>query len=91
MMRYGKAYGGADPEMIEGDIFRIIVKAPEFGATGERGGGPKSGPSRAHNRAHDKAHEPISEIESRIMENCSESPKSTPEPVSYTHLRAHET
>jgi ATP-dependent DNA helicase RecG len=29
MMKYGKAYGGADPEMIEGDIFRIIVKYPD--------------------------------------------------------------
>lgn len=56
------------------------MKVPEFGATGERGGGPKSGPSRAqeaHDGAHDKAHEPISEIESRIIEICSESPKST--------------
>ena len=35
MMRYGKAYGGADPQLFEGDIFRIIVKAPEFGAAGE--------------------------------------------------------
>jgi len=35
MMRYGKAYGGADPEMIEGDVFRIVVKAPEFSTTGE--------------------------------------------------------
>lgn len=34
MMRYGKAYGGADPEMIEGDIFRIIVKVPEFDKAG---------------------------------------------------------
>ena len=31
MMRYGKTYGGADPEMIEGDVFRIVVKVPEFG------------------------------------------------------------
>ena len=31
MMRYGKSYGDADPEMIEGDVFRIIVKVPEFG------------------------------------------------------------
>jgi ATP-dependent DNA helicase RecG len=30
MMKYGKAYGGADPQMIEGDVFRIIVKVPEF-------------------------------------------------------------
>jgi ATP-dependent DNA helicase RecG len=35
MMRYGKAYGGADPQLIEGDIFRIIVKVPEFGAAGK--------------------------------------------------------
>jgi len=31
LIRYGKAYGGADPEMIEGDIFQIVVKVPEFG------------------------------------------------------------
>jgi ATP-dependent DNA helicase RecG len=30
MMRYGKAYGGADPEMIEGNVFRIVVNVPEF-------------------------------------------------------------
>ena len=30
MMKYGKAYSGADPEMIEEDVFRIIVKVPEF-------------------------------------------------------------
>ena len=29
MMKYGKAYGGADPEMIEGDVFRSIVKYPD--------------------------------------------------------------
>jgi len=53
MMKYGKAYGGADPEMIEGDVFRIIVKVPEFGtaakaATGRITGeeGTKSAPSR---------------------------------------------
>lgn len=31
MMKYGKAYGGEDPQMIEGDVFRIIVTVPEFG------------------------------------------------------------
>ncbi len=30
MMKYGKIYGGADPELIEGDVFRIVVKVPEF-------------------------------------------------------------
>jgi ATP-dependent DNA helicase RecG len=35
LMRYGKAYGGGDPQMIEGDVFRINVKVPEFGPAGE--------------------------------------------------------
>jgi ATP-dependent DNA helicase RecG len=28
-MKYGKAYGGNDPELIEGDVFRIIVTYPD--------------------------------------------------------------
>ena len=32
LMKYGKAYGGDDPRMVEGDVFRIVVKVPEFGA-----------------------------------------------------------
>mgnify|MGYP006278156135 CR=1 FL=1 len=43
MMRYGKAYGGADPEMIEGDIFRIIVKVPEYRQGKEAQSGAQSG------------------------------------------------
>ncbi len=35
LMKYGKVYGGADPEMIEGDVFRTLVKAPEFGQSAE--------------------------------------------------------
>jgi len=35
LMRYGKAYGGANPELIEGDIFKIVVKVPEFGSIGD--------------------------------------------------------
>jgi ATP-dependent DNA helicase RecG len=38
MMRYGKSYGDADPEMIEGDVFRIVVKVPEFGTIETKGG-----------------------------------------------------
>ena len=30
MMLYGKKYGGADPELIEGDNFRMVISAPEF-------------------------------------------------------------
>jgi ATP-dependent DNA helicase RecG len=31
MMLYGKKYGGADPQLIEGDNFRMIISVPEFG------------------------------------------------------------
>jgi ATP-dependent DNA helicase RecG len=31
MMLYGKKYGGSDPQLIEGDIFRMIISIPEFG------------------------------------------------------------
>jgi predicted HTH transcriptional regulator len=30
MMLYGKKYGGADPQLIEGDIFRMVISVPEF-------------------------------------------------------------
>ncbi len=30
MMLYGKIYGKADPQLIEGDIFQMIVNVPEF-------------------------------------------------------------
>ncbi len=32
LMKYGKAFGGSDPELIEGDVFRIIVTYPDFEA-----------------------------------------------------------
>lgn len=89
LMRYGKAYGGADPQMIEGDIFRIVVKVPEFGQIGEvigeaTGGAapkqaPKSGLGQAHDGAHDEAHEPMSEIEQKILLACLNAPQNTQE------------
>jgi ATP-dependent DNA helicase RecG len=30
MMLYGKKYGGADPQLIEGDVFRMLISVPEF-------------------------------------------------------------
>ncbi len=30
LMKYGKAYGGSAPELVEGDVFRSIVKYPDF-------------------------------------------------------------
>jgi len=32
LMKYGKLFGGSDPELIEGDVFRIVVKYPDFDA-----------------------------------------------------------
>ena len=29
LMKYGKAYGGSDPELVEGDVFRSSVKYPD--------------------------------------------------------------
>ncbi|MEA3486855.1 MAG: AAA family ATPase, partial [Thermodesulfobacteriota bacterium] len=29
LMKYGRSYGGSDPELIEGDVFRMIVKYPD--------------------------------------------------------------
>ena len=31
MMKYGRVYGGAEPELIEGDVFKIIIAVPEYG------------------------------------------------------------
>jgi len=34
MWHYGKKYGGADPQIVEGDVFRMIISVPEFGQQG---------------------------------------------------------
>jgi ATP-dependent DNA helicase RecG len=31
LYKYGKAYGGSDPELLENDIFRIVVSVPDDG------------------------------------------------------------
>jgi ATP-dependent DNA helicase RecG len=83
MMRYGKVYGDADPEMIEGDVFRIVVKVPEFGVADERGIGLQEAHDEAHDKAHDKAHdeahEPMNEIEQRILHACLNASQNTRE------------
>lgn len=38
MMLYGKKYGGADPQLIEGDVFRMVISVPEFEQNGTRMG-----------------------------------------------------
>ncbi len=86
MMRYGRRYGGADPQLIEGDNFRMIIAVPEFRDAGEKATAQvrtKSGPSRdqveAHDKAHDEAHEPMTVIERKILIACESKPRSTPD------------
>jgi ATP-dependent DNA helicase RecG len=66
MMRYGKAYGGADPQMIEGDVFRIIVKVPEFGATDE----VETGAREAQSKGHLGIKSGLSRDQVQILRNC---------------------
>lgn len=50
LMKYGKEYGDENPELIEGDIFKIIIKVPKFSSgknsDDSAGQGTKSGLSR---------------------------------------------
>ncbi len=61
LMKYGKAYGGEDPELVEGDIFKIIIKVPEFGS------GKKSGDS-----AEQGTKSALSRDQVEILHNCLE-------------------
>lgn len=36
LMKYGKLYGGTDPQLIEEDVFRMIISVPEFGEQASR-------------------------------------------------------
>jgi ATP-dependent DNA helicase RecG len=45
MMLYGKKYGGADPQLIEGDIFTMIISVPDFDTLSQVG--TKSVPSQS--------------------------------------------
>lgn len=38
MLKYSRAYGGADPELVEGDVFRITIKVPEASGAAAAGG-----------------------------------------------------
>lgn len=61
MMLYGKKYGGADPQLIEGDNFRMVISVPEFGADPAekmeivRSGAESGAESRAESRAESGA------------------------------------
>lgn len=43
MMLYGEKYGGTDPQLIEGDVFQIIISIPEFQGTSQKDNGNEPG------------------------------------------------
>lgn len=102
MMKYSRAYGGADPELIEGDVFRILIKVPEFSE--KKASEPQQVPSKypastpqvkAHDKAHDEAHDEahdLSETELAILNACRSAPQGTPEllnSLGYTSRTGH--
>ena len=84
MIKYSKAYGGGEPELIEGDIFRMRILTPEFDQKTEPN---KTVPAiRAHDQAHDQAHgqahdqaHDLTKTEIHILLACLKTPQSTPE------------
>lgn len=63
MMKYGKAYGSKNPELIEGDVFRIVISVPEF-----------SGKTISNSKAPVEAPVDFSETERRILDALSTEP-----------------
>jgi ATP-dependent DNA helicase RecG len=77
MMMYGKKYGGADPQLIEGDVFRMIISVPEFSTKQEETVDPAQ--IRVHDGAHDGVHDTrLTETMKKILVLLVE-PKSTPQ------------
>ncbi len=80
-MKYGKVYGGADPQLIEGDVFRMIISVPEFGEKQEETA--KVAQVGAHDGVYDVVHDGahdirLSEMMKKIIMLLIE-PKSTPQ------------
>ena len=55
MMKYSRAYGGADPELVEGDVFRMIIKVPEFSEKKVLGAQQETQQVTRQVKAHDEA------------------------------------
>ena len=81
-MKYGKSHGGSDPELIEGDVFRMFVKypdsqiyeeAPELRPASEA---PVTSEVRAQVEAQVEA-----QVNRRILLACAETPLSSAEIV----------
>ena len=53
LMLFGKKYGGADPQLIEGDIFQMVISVPEFGES------PADAPKQVSEKTSEKTSEKI--------------------------------
>jgi ATP-dependent DNA helicase RecG len=76
LMKYGKAYGGSDPELVEGDVFRIIVTYPDS-ATYENDSAVTAQVTPTV-RAQVEAQVEL-QVNQRILLACSEAPLSSAE------------
>ncbi len=70
MMKYGKSYGGEDPQLMEGDVFRMIVKVPEFD-------GEKAGAAAAREFAAPVGAQVEAQVAMRILTACMDAPLSS--------------
>jgi ATP-dependent DNA helicase RecG len=77
MMLYGKKYGGADPQLIEGDVFRMVISVPEFDqllegrqSNGQQPGGGQEGVMMESGRSHDGTMMEPSPEQITILQNC---------------------
>jgi len=64
MMKYGKAFGGADPELIEGDVFRMIINVPEQSTSNN---GVHDG---VHDGVYDGVYDDLNDLEMRVLRAC---------------------
>jgi len=77
MWLYGKKYGGADPQLIEGDIFRMVISVPEFDQSTVGGQNNGQGADRGQEgvmteprRSHDGAVMEPSPEQMTILQSC---------------------
>ena len=83
MMRYGKAYGGADPELIEDDIFKIIVRYPDTMTYPERPAIVKITDQAHDSKRPESGGRVEAQVEAQvdidILRACADGPKSSAE------------
>lgn len=80
MMLYGKKYGGADPQLIEGDVFRMVISVPDFAPVasgiktepGQGSGWGQDGARMGPGWGQDEDKADLSADHLSLLENCLE-------------------